>query len=150
MKLLAENAILEINKGKGKNKRNCYYLVLDEMPKIKFGNLERSRGKKKLFIIADEALESVEAFIDKLSLSIEDAAQDLAVERFFDSLALCKGKEGEVAIILVPCMWPLTGLYKVFAGDPDYVNEDLSTPCLASYYKGELPYPYGKMKKSPF
>ncbi len=150
MKLLAENAILKSVKGKGENKRNCYYLYLDDLPKIKLGNLERTRGKKKLFIIAEEALGSVEAFIDKLSLLIEDVTQDLAVERFFNSLALCKGKEGEVAIILVPCMWPLTGLYKVFAGDPDYVNEDLSTPCLASYYKGELPYPYGKIKKSPF
>jgi len=150
MKLLAESAILEAVKGKGENKRNCYYLYLDDLPKMKLGNLERTRGKKKLFIIVEEALESVEAFIDKLSLSIEDAAQDSAVERFFHSLVSCRGKEGEVAIILVPCMWPLTGLYKVFAGDPDNVKEDLSTPCLASYYKGQMPYPYGSTKKSLF
>lgn len=150
MQLIAESAILETVKNKGKNKRNCYYLHLDDLPKIKLGNLERTRGKKKLFIIEDEALESVETFIDKLSLSIENAAQDSAVERFFHSLVSRRGKEGEVAIILEPCMWPLKGLYKVFASVPEYVKEDLSTPCLASYYKGEMPYPYGKTKKSLF
>lgn len=150
MKMISENAICRTHKGKGGNKRNSYVLTLDDMPSINLGNFERIHGKRKLFLIPAEALESIESLVDGLRISIDNAAQDAAVERFFEKISLFRGKTGEVALILEPCSkWLLKGLWKVFVVDPDCVREDLRIP-LQSQLPGISLYPFPGSEKKIF
>ncbi|NTV22703.1 MAG: hypothetical protein HGB03_04070 [Candidatus Yonathbacteria bacterium] len=146
-KMIAEDAQLLEKSGSG---RNQYTLCLDNMPRVFLGNHERIHGKKKLFLISSEAMESLESFIDMMNITVNDAAEDIAVERFFEKLSLYKGKSGDVAIILEPCSkWLLKGLWKVFIEIPECVSKDLTIPFDAQRPSISL-YPFPGSEKKVF
>ena len=146
--MISEDAVLFIIKSK--KDRNQYTLCLDNMPSVSLRNFERIHGKKKLFLVPSEATDSLESFIDVMKITVNDAAEDTAVERFFEKLSLYKGKYGDVAIILEPCSkWLLKGLWKVFVEIPECVPKNLTIP-FGAQRPGISLYPFPGSEKKVF